>query len=191
MVSGFKGWGRKITHLHSQVKSSVAFIPTLIDKLQELDVCHLTSLSLFPSSVKCCCCCYCSIANSCLILCDHMDCSTLGSSVLHYLPELAQTHVRWVGDAIQPSHPLSPLPSCSQSFPAPRSFPLNRLFRSGGQNTGASASASVFPRNIRGWFPLGLTGLISLLSKGLWKMKKLFIVVWLFPRSSPQNKDWG
>ena len=58
-----------------------------------------------------------------------------------------------------------PLLSCPQSFPASRSFPMSRLFTSGGQCIGASAS--VLPMNIQDWFPLGLTGLISLLSKGL------------------------
>ena len=60
-------------------------------------------------------------------------------------------------------HPFS----CSQSFPASGSFPMSQLFPSGGQNTGASASSSVLPMNIQGWLPSGLTGLISLLSKGL------------------------
>ena len=57
--------------------------------------------------------------------------------------------------------------SCLWSFPASGSFPVSRFFASGGQSIGASASASVLPMNIQGWFPLGLTGLISLLSKGL------------------------
>ena len=57
--------------------------------------------------------------------------------------------------------------SCPQSFPASRSFSMNWLLASGGQTIGASASASVLPVNIQTWFPLGLTGLISLLSKGL------------------------
>ena len=48
-----------------------------------------------------------SVAKSCLTLCDPIDCSTLGLPVHHHLPELAQTHVHWVGDAIQPSHPPS------------------------------------------------------------------------------------
>ena len=61
-------------------------------------------------------------------------------------------------------HPFS---FCLQSFPGSGSFPLNRLFTSGGQSIGASASASVLPLNIQGCFPLGLTGLISLQSKGL------------------------
>ena len=51
--------------------------------------------------------CCCSVTQSCLILRDPMDCSTPGFSVLHYLLEFAQTHVHWVCDAIQPSHPLS------------------------------------------------------------------------------------
>ena len=54
-----------------------------------------------------------------------------------------------------------------QSFPASGSFPVSRLFTPGGHSTGASALASVLPVNIQDWFPLGLTGLISLLSKGL------------------------
>ena len=50
----------------------------------------------------------CSITKSCQILCDPVDCSMLGLPFLHFLPEFAQTHVHWVGDAIQPPHPLSP-----------------------------------------------------------------------------------
>ena len=57
--------------------------------------------------------------------------------------------------------------TCPQSFPSSGSFPMSLLFASGGQSIGASASASVLPMNIQGWYPLGLTGLISLLSKGL------------------------
>ena len=49
-----------------------------------------------------------SVAQLCLNLCDPMNCSTPGFPLRHQLPELAQTHVHWVGDAIQPSHPLSP-----------------------------------------------------------------------------------
>ena len=56
--------------------------------------------------------------------------------------------------------------SCPQSFPASGSFPMGQLFSLGGQSIGTSAWASVLPMNIQGWFPLGLTGLISLLSKG-------------------------
>ena len=59
----------------------------------------------------------CSVANSCLTLCNPINCSTPGFPVLHYLPELAQTHVHWVSDAFQSSHPLS-----SPSPPAFRLF---------------------------------------------------------------------
>ena len=56
---------------------------------------------------------------------------------------------------------------CLQFFPAAGSFLMSQLFASGGQSTGVSASASVPPENTQGWFPLGLTGLISLQSKWL------------------------
>ena len=56
---------------------------------------------------------------------------------------------------------------CLQSFPASGNFPMSQLFTPYDQNTGVSASASVLPMNVQGWFPLRLTGLISLLSKGL------------------------
>ena len=100
-------------------------------------------------------------------LCHPMDCSPQGSLVLQYLPGLAQTHVHWVRDAIQPSHPLLPPSPGPQSFPASGSFAMSRLFTSGGQSMGASASASVLPMNIQDWLPLGWTGVISLQSKGL------------------------
>ena len=64
------------------------------------------------------------------------------------------------------SSSVVPFSSCLQSFSASRSFPLSQFFASGGQSIGASASTSVIPVNIQDWFPLGLTGLISLLSKG-------------------------
>ena len=87
--------------------------------------------------------------------------------VHHQLPEPTQTHVHGVGDAIQPSHPL--LSPSSPTFNLPQraswSFPMSGLFKSGGQNIGASASASVLPMNIQDWFLLGLTGVISLQSK--------------------------
>ena len=63
-----------------------------------------------------------------------------------------------------------PLSSHLQSFPASGSFPVSQFFSSGGQNVGASASASFLLMNIQYWFPLGLTGLISLQSKGLWRV---------------------
>ena len=61
-------------------------------------------------------------------------------------------------------HPLLLLPSI---FPSNRSFPVSQFFMSGGQSFGVSASASVCPVNIQDWFPIGLTGWISLQSNGL------------------------
>ena len=66
--------------------------------------------------------CCCSTTKLCLTLWDPMGCSTPGFSVLHSLPELAQIHVRWVGDAIQPSHPLPSLLLLSSIFPSIRVF---------------------------------------------------------------------
>ena len=72
---------------------------------------------------------------------------------------------RWCHPTISSS--IAPFSSCPQSFPASGSFPMSQLFATGGQSIGASSSMSVLPMNIQGWFPLGLTSLISLLSKGL------------------------
>ena len=60
------------------------------------------------------------------------------------------------------SFSVTPFSSCPQSILGSGSFPMSQVFASGGQSIGASASASVFPMNIQGWFPLGLTGLILL-----------------------------
>ena len=86
---------------------------------------------------------------------------------------------------------------CPQSFPASRTFPMSRLFPSNDQNTGASASASILPTSIHGWFPLRLTGLISLLSKGLSRvffsttvLRHQFFGVLPSLRSSSHNHTW-
>ena len=65
------------------------------------------------------------------------------------------------------SSSVVPFTSHLQSFPASRSFPMSQFFALGGQTIGVSASTSVLPMNIQGWFPLGWTGWISLLFKGL------------------------
>ena len=108
----------------------------------------------------------CSVAQSCLTLCDPMDCTMPGLLVLHYLPEFAQSHVHWFSDAIQPFYSLSPS-SPALSLSHIRLFSMSWLFALRGQSIGISASTSVLPMNIQGWFPLRLTGLLSLLSKGL------------------------
>ena len=109
-----------------------------------------------------------SVTQSCPTLCDPMNHSTPGLSGHHQLPEVTQTHVCRVGDAIQPSHSLS-----SPSPPAPNPSHPQRLLQ--WVNTshevanilGVSALASVLPKNTQGWSPLEWTGWISLQSKGL------------------------
>ena len=111
----------------------------------------------------------CSVAKSCLTPCYPVDCSTLGFTVLQYLPELLK--LMSIESVMPSNHLILCYPfSCPQFFPASGSFPMSWLFPSGGQSIGASASASVLPMNIQDWFPLGLTGLISLLSNGLSKV---------------------
>ena len=83
-------------------------------------------------------------------------------------PRVTQMHVHQVGDAIQPSHPLSPpFSPAFNLFQHQDFFPVSQFFTSGGQSIGVSPSAPVLPMNIQDWFPLGLIGLISLQSKGL------------------------
>ena len=109
-----------------------------------------------------------------------MDCGTPSFPVYHHLPELAQTHVHWVGDAIRPSHPLSSPSSPASNLPSIRLFSNEsaQFFASGGQSIRASASATVLPMNIQDWFSLGLTffdhfavqgTLKSLLQQHSWK----------------------
>ena len=83
-------------------------------------------------------------------LCDPMNRSTPGLPVHHQLLESTQTHVHWVGDTIQPSHPVFPYSSCLQSFPASGSFQMSHLFASDGQSIGVSASKSVLPNEHSG-----------------------------------------
>ena len=97
-----------------------------------------------------------------MTLCNPLDCSTPGFPVHHQLPDLAQTHVHRVGDAIQPSHPLS-APSLP-AFNLSQHQGLLQFFSSGGQSIRV-ASASMLPMNIQDWFPLGWTGWISLQSR--------------------------
>ena len=108
-----------------------------------------------------------SVTQSCPTLCDPMNRSMPGLPVHHQLPEFTQTHVHWITDAIQPSHPVVPFSFCLQSFPTSRFFQMNQLFASGGQSIGVSTSTLVFPINTQDWSALGWIGWISLQSKGL------------------------
>ena len=108
-----------------------------------------------------------SVAQPCPTLCNPMNRSMLGLPVHHQFPESTQTHVHWVGDAIQPSHPLS--------FPSPPALNLSQhqgLFNESALRIRwpkywSSASTSVLPMNTQDWSPLGWTGWIYLQSKGL------------------------
>ena len=108
-----------------------------------LDLCFIIMISPIQFS---------SVAQSCATICDPVDCSMPGFPVHHQFPEPAQTHVHWVGDTMQPSHPLHPLLLLPSIFPSIRVFSSESVFVSGGQSTGASASASVVPMNIQDWF---------------------------------------
>ena len=113
-----------------------------------------------------CCCCW-SVPKLCLTFCDPMDCSTPGFPVLHYLLEFAQTHVHWVSNAIQPSHPLL--------SPSPPAFSLSQhrgLFQWVGSSIRwpkcwRSSFSISLSNEYSGVISLGWTGLISLQSTGL------------------------
>ena len=109
---------------------------------------------------------------------------TISSSFLKLLSSLSSL-LKLMGECS-----VAPFPSCPQSFPASESFPMSPFFASGGQGTGASASTSVLPMNIQGCFPLGLTSLSSLLSKGL---SRVFprTTVWKHQFSSTQTFLWS
>ena len=111
--------------------------------------------------------CYCSVTQSCSTLQSHglqhnrLLCPSPSPGTCSNSYPLSQwCHLTTLSSVI-------PFSSYLQSFPASGSFPMSQFFASGCQSIGASASASILPMNIQGWFPLGLTVLISLRSKGL------------------------
>ena len=106
--------------------------------------------------------CYCSVTQSCPALCDPLDCSTPSLPVHHQLPEVTQTNVHWVSDAIQPSHPLS--------SPSPPAFNLSQhqgLFQwvSSSHQVAKVLEFQLQYQSFQ-WTPLGWTAWISLQSKG-------------------------
>ena len=109
----------------------------------------------------------CSVAKSCLTLWPRglqharLPCPLLSPRVCSNSCPLS----RWCHPTISSS--VAPFSSCPQSFPASGSFLVSCIFASCSQSPGASASASILPMNIQDWYPFRLTGLISLLSKGL------------------------
>ena len=125
----------------------------------------------------------CSVTKSCLTLWDPLGCSTPGFRVLHYLHQFAQTSVHWVDDAIQPLLSPSPILNLSQHQD------LFQWISSLHQVTNAEALASVLPMNIQGCFPFGLTGMISLQSKGLSRVFSS-TTVWNNQFFSTQSSLW-
>ena len=122
--------------------------PSKIGKTLWKRASHISSISLEKtiSSLHFLCC---SVFKSCLTLCHPMDCSTSGFPVLQCLPEFAKFMSI---ELVMPSIHLilcRPFSSCPQSFPVSGSFLMSRLFVSGGQSIGVSASASVLPENIQ------------------------------------------
>ena len=153
----------------TSLKVSIIVVFTYI--LPECFLCLYTHISTYKTVF----CCF-SVIQSCLTLCEPMDCSTpvnswtavcqasLSFTISESFLKLMSIELVIPFNHLIFYHPLS---SCFQSFPASGSFPMNWLFASGGQSFGASVSTTVFPINIQDWLPLGLTGLISMLSKGL------------------------
>ena len=137
--------------------------------------------------------CYCcSVAKLCLTACNLGNCRTSGCPVLHYLPEFAQTPLHWVDVAIQPPHPLSPT---SPALNLSQHLGLYQWVSFSHQvakvwKLEASALASVLPGNIQDWFSLGLTSLISLLSKGLLRVFSS-IAIWKHHFFSAQQGMWA
>ena len=131
-----------------------------------------------------------SVAQSCLTpwTCGlqhaRLHCPSLSHGVCSDLCPLRQ----WCHPTISSS--VTPYSSCPQSFLELGSFPMSWLFTSGGQNIGASAPASILPVNIQGWFPLGLTGLITLPSKGLSRVFSS-TTVWKHHFFSTQPSLWS
>ena len=121
---------------------------------------------------------------SCAQLCDPVDCSTPGLPVICHLPELTQTHIQWVCDA-KPNHlilccPLIPLPSV---IPASGSFLMSQIFATGGQSTGASASASVLPVNIQDF-------MVQLSHSYMTTWKSIALTIQTFDHGICQFSDW-
>ena len=122
--------------------------------------------SIFFSSVQ-----FSSVAQSCLTLCDPIDSkrhtrlpcpSPTPRACSNSCPSSQWCHLTISSSVI-------PFSSCLQFFPASESFPMSQFFASGGQRIGVSASASVLPKNIQDWFPLGLTGFDLLAVQGTLK----------------------
>ena len=131
------------------------------------------------------------VAQSCPTLCDPMDCSTPGPPCPSSTPWIYSNSCPsswWCHATISSS--AIPFSSSLQSFPASGSSPMSQFFALGGQSIGTSASASVLPITIQDWFPLGLTGLISLQSKGLSRVFSS-TTIWKYQFFGTQPSLWS
>ena len=106
------------------------------------------------------CCCYFSVIKSCSTLCSPVNCPSLSPGICSNSYSLSQ----WCHPTISFSVSFS---SCPQYFPVSGSFPLSWLFASDGQSIRASASASVLPMNIQGWFSIGFSALLKMFVFGV------------------------
>ena len=116
-----------------------------------------------------------SVTQSCPTLCDPMDCRTPGLPVYQQLPEFTQAHVHWVGDAIQPSHPLSSPSFLAFSLFEHQVFPVSQFFASVLEYLAKVLECPLQHQSFQwtltqDWSPLGWTGWISLQFKGLSKV---------------------
>ena len=151
----------------------------------------LRSLPLIKEMIYCCCCSITqSLFNNSNSLWPHglqhtrLPCPSPSPGVCSDSCPLSQ----WCHPITSSS--VTPFSSCPQSFPASGPFPMSQLFTSGGHSTGVSALALVLPLNIQGWFSLGLTGLIFLLSKGLSRVFSS-ITVWKHKFFDTQPSLWS
>jgi len=160
LIIGYNIKGGYILKIYQHLKESLIkslYILCTIFSSYKLKLCtHWTKTFLFPlphPENKCFCCCW-SVTQFYLTLCDAMDCrcqASLSFTIFQNLLKLMS--ISWW---CHPTISSSVIPfSCLQSFPASGSFPVGQLFTSGDRSVGASASASVLPVNIQGWFPSG------------------------------------
>ena len=129
-----------------------------------------------------------SVAQSCPTVNNPMNPSTPGLPIHHQLPESTQTHVHWVGDAIQPSHPLSSPYPPALNLSQHQGLFQSQLFTSGGQSIGVSALASFLPKKSQGWSS-EWTGWISLQSKGLSWVFNITVQKHQFFRAQPSSQS--
>ena len=167
--------------------------------IQIIIYCHQKWRKNIISKHRTCCHQFSSVAQLCLALCDHIDCSTPGFPVHHQLPVYSNSCLLswWCHPTTSSS--VIPFSSCLQSFPASWSFPMIQFFASGGQSIGVSPLASILSMNIQDWFPLGWTGWIFLQSKGfsrvfsnitVWKHQFFRAQLSLWSNSHIQHDYW-